>query len=160
MVSGARALSIFLALAVAGATAFAIKALMDRRGAGDGAPGPAMEIVEVLIATRLLPAGTVITGEHVAYLAWPKAQVNPCYIVRSAKGKTNQAFKGYAVARGFHPGEPIGSDALYKPGRQKKSRGGGCVRPTTMLFHTPGALWGRASSSPPRFDDRLNDDWL
>ena len=137
--SGVRLISILLAVVLFGATAFAIKTLIDRRGAGDAASGSAMEIVVVLVATRPLPAGTVITGEHVAYRAWPKAHVIPCYIVRSAKGKTKQAFKGYAVARGFHPGEPIGRDALYKPGRQKKSRGGGCVRPTAALFHSPAA---------------------
>ena len=125
-----RALFFVLAIVVAGATVFAVMALMDRRGAKDAAPGMAMEIVDVLVARRPLPAGTVITGEHVAFQTWPKANVKPGYIVRDRRSAKRQDFNGYVVTRGFYPGEPILAGALFKPGRQTRARCGRCPRPT------------------------------
>lgn len=102
------------ALVITGATGFLVKGAIDRPGSDQAARRDKIELVEVLVALRALPPGTVITGEDVAFRPWPKASLAPDYVVRQASPRKPPEVVGRKLARGYHQGEPIRAADLYK----------------------------------------------
>ena len=110
----ARILLIVAAIVVAGLTAFLVNMLLESRDDGD-TRGERANTVEVLVAERDLPAGLIITGEHLVWQEWPEGATNRNYLVRS-EGAKKETYLGYAVASLISAGEPILKSKVIEPG--------------------------------------------
>jgi len=107
---------------MAGALAFALVSAMLARGllGGGGTPSaqaaatPQVTGPEVLVATRSLPAGTIITPDAFRYQPWPNDLVQSAYYIR---GTTDQAtLNGTVVRYPITAGQPITQGAIVSPG--------------------------------------------
>ncbi|MFZ5747261.1 MAG: Flp pilus assembly protein CpaB [Pseudomonadota bacterium] len=109
------------ALIVAAVTAFMARSLMQGASApqaGAMAPQAQQEQeqnrVEVLVATRALPVGTILDAEAVKFVAWPKELVEGAYYL---KGTADPAsLQGTVVRNAITAGQPITQGSLVKPG--------------------------------------------
>jgi pilus assembly protein CpaB len=106
------------ALVVAGITAMMAKSMLT------GAPAPqanAAPVVpagpEVLVATRHLPVGTIITADAFRYQMWPQGLVQPAYFIRGQRGNP-QELVGTVVRTEITAGQPVTTGALVRPGER------------------------------------------
>lgn len=119
---------IVAALAVAGVVAFLIRAyLQDQTASFEEqqrlAQQSSITTVKVLVANRVLPAGTVILGSeiegHIRWQPWPEKDLDESWVVirekEDGKEKQNQ-FAGATVTRGFVVGEPISAARVLMKG--------------------------------------------
>ena len=108
---------LFVALLVAGSTAYFARGLMTR---------PAQQVVvqapappppsssAILVAAGDLPAGTLLLEEHLKWQPWPENSMGPNYIKQTdADIKT---YVGAVVRRGINAGQPIMPSLIVKPG--------------------------------------------
>lgn len=71
---------------------------------------------EVLVARKIMPAGTFITAEHLRWQAWPDDNLPSTYLV---KGKFKQdELYGAVVRRGIAAGQPIIQSQIVKNGQR------------------------------------------
>lgn len=106
------------ALIVAAITAFMARTLM----VGTPAPiadaqgkGPvAIDGVEVLVATRALPVGTILGPESMKFIPWPKDLIEGAYFKRD--GTDLKSLQGTVVRFAIPAGQPLTQGALVKPG--------------------------------------------
>ena len=110
---------LFGALIIAGITAFMARSILvgtptPVAGAAPNSAAAPANTVEVMVATRALPVGTIIDTESIKYVAWPKDLVEGAYYVRGASepGK----LQGTVVRFAIPAGQPITQGALVKPG--------------------------------------------
>lgn len=102
------------ALIVAGITAFMAKSMFS----GSSAPQVQAAVVpqegpEVLVATRPLPVGTIITADAFRFQPWPKDLVQNAYYI---KGQTDPAtLAGTVVRAAVTAGQPLTMGALVQP---------------------------------------------
>jgi pilus assembly protein CpaB len=116
----ARVLLIVAALGVAALTAFLVKSFLDQKESEYAELNAAratsrVDAVQVLVAERDLPTGTILKADHLRWQPWPETSLQESYIVR----QTNQNVNGYtgsAIRRGISAGEPILQTKLLKPG--------------------------------------------
>ncbi len=105
------------ALFVAGITAFMAKGLF----AGAEAPqataqiAPQQQGVEVLVASRTLPVGTIIDAGAFRFQPWPKDMVDGGYIQKGG-ADSPQSLAGTVVRYAIPAGQPATRSALVKPG--------------------------------------------
>jgi len=69
---------------------------------------------EVLVATRMLPVGTIVTADAYRYQPWPKDLVQQAYFVRGEGAPP--AVTGSVVRFAVTAGQPLTQGALVKPG--------------------------------------------
>jgi len=112
------------AVLLAGALVIAIAtALMARSmfSANNGAPQATASAVparqdgpQVLVATKALPVGTIITEDAFRFQPWPKELVEEAYYL---KGKADpQTLQGAVVRNAITAGQPVTLGALIQPG--------------------------------------------
>ncbi len=107
------------ALIIAGITAFMARSLMvgapaPTAAAGvAGAPAP-IDGVEVLVATRALPVGTILGPESMKFIPWPKELIEGAYFKR--EGTDLKSLQGTVVRFAIPAGQPLTQGALVKPG--------------------------------------------
>ena len=108
------------ALVIAAITAFMARTLMVGTPApvADAAPtpgGPApVSGVEVLVATKALPVGTILGPESIKFVPWPAELVEGAYY---RKADTDlKALQGTVVRFAIPAGQPITQGGLVKPG--------------------------------------------
>lgn len=107
------------ALLVAGITAFMARGLF----AGSETPQAAAQIaqqqqgVEVLVATRTLPVGTIIDPAAFRFQPWPKDMVDGSYIQKGG-ADSPQSLAGTVVRYAIPAGQPATRSALVKPGER------------------------------------------
>lgn len=107
---------------MAGALVFALlSAMLARNLVGGGTAQPAQAAAtpvatgpEVLVATRSLPAGTIITPDAFRYQPWPNELVQQAYFIRGTTDQ--QTLNGTVVRFPITAGQPITQGALVKPG--------------------------------------------
>lgn len=107
---------------MAGALVFALLSAMLARGLVGGSTAPAAQAAatpvptgpEVLVATRALPAGTIITPDAFRYQPWPNELVQEAYYIRGTTDQ--QTLNGTVVRFPITAGQPITQGALVKPG--------------------------------------------
>jgi pilus assembly protein CpaB len=108
------------ALIVAAITAFMARSLMTGASAPvagaapvAGQPAP-IDGVEVLVATKALPVGTILGPDSMKFVAWPKDLVEGAYFKKDATdlGK----LQGTVVRFAIPAGQPLTQGALVKPG--------------------------------------------
>ncbi|MEG3179254.1 Flp pilus assembly protein CpaB [Sphingomonas sp. LT1P40] len=108
------------ALFVAAITAFMARTLMVGSSApvADAAPVPggpaAVTGVEVLVATKALPVGTILGPESLKFIPWPQEMVEGAYFKR--EGTDLKSLQGTVVRFPISAGQPISQGALVKPG--------------------------------------------
>ncbi|WP_423601753.1 Flp pilus assembly protein CpaB [Sphingomonas sp. MS122] len=108
------------ALIIAAVTAFMARTLMVGTPApvADAAPtanGPApIQGVEVLVATKALPVGTILGPESMKFVPWPEELVQGAYY---RKADTDlKSLQGTVVRFAIPAGQPIAQGAVVKPG--------------------------------------------
>lgn len=108
------------ALIIAAITAFMARTLMVGTAApvADAAPtanGPApVSGVEVLVATKALPVGTILGPETMKFVPWPAELVEGAYY---RKAETDlKTLQGTVVRFAIAAGQPIAQGAVVKPG--------------------------------------------
>ncbi|APR54442.1 Flp pilus assembly protein CpaB [Sphingomonas koreensis] len=108
------------ALIIAAVTAFMARTLMVGTPApvADAAPNaggpPPIQGVEVLVATKALPVGTILGPESIKFVPWPEELVEGAYY---RKADTDlKALQGTVVRFAVPAGQPITQGGLVKPG--------------------------------------------
>ena len=69
---------------------------------------------EVMVATKALPAGTIITPDAFRYQRWPSSLMDGAYYIKGQSGADKLA--GTVVRLPIPAGQPITQGALVKPG--------------------------------------------
>lgn len=103
------------ALAVAGITAGLIQKYLSAQRSVEPAPvAELVGVVKILVASRDLPAGTVIGPNEFAWQDWPLEKMKPNYI-GEGKGVLEE-LKGQVIKRAIGVDEPLTRGRLFKPG--------------------------------------------
>ena len=106
------------ALMVAAFSAITARNLFSTGAAAPAAPMRAAPVEptgpEVLVATRSLPVGTIVTPDAFRYQLWPKDLVEKAYFIKGDQAP--QATAGSVVRYAITAGQPITQGALVKPG--------------------------------------------
>ena len=103
------------ALIVAAVTALLAKNMFD------GASAPQVEArkaevlgEEILVATRALPVGTIITPDSFRFQPWPKNLIEDAYFMQA--GTDIESLSGTVVRNAITAGQPLTKGALVAPG--------------------------------------------
>jgi len=107
------------ALIIAIGAAFGVNTMMRGSAApsSQAASAPVVEGPEVLVATRPLAVGTIITPDSIRFQSWPKELIDGQHYL--LKGNTNiEALAGTVVRNAITAGEPLTHGALVKPGER------------------------------------------
>ena len=107
------------ALLIAGITAFMARSMF----AGSAAPAAAALVKpedkgpQVLVATRALPVGTIITADSIRYQPWPEELIESAYFIKKAPDATSsEDLIGTVVRNAITAGQPITQGSLVNPG--------------------------------------------
>jgi pilus assembly protein CpaB len=107
------------ALVIAAITAFMARSMFT----GAAAPKVAAAVMpaeqtgpKVMVATKALPVGTIITAEAFRYQPWPKELVEEAYFMEGAEGAGSNELIGTVVRNAITAGQPITKGSLVKPG--------------------------------------------
>jgi pilus assembly protein CpaB len=106
------------ALLIAAVTAFMARSMF----AGGAAPGavaqkPVPTGPQVIVATRALPVGTIITADAFRYQPWPKELIEEAYFIKKdGEGDVTEQLVGTVVRTTITAGSPITQGALVSPG--------------------------------------------
>jgi pilus assembly protein CpaB len=73
---------------------------------------------EVLVATRTLPVGTIITAEAFRYQPWPQGLVQTAYFTKGEGGVDPASLIGTVVRSEITAGQPVTQGALVRPGER------------------------------------------
>jgi pilus assembly protein CpaB len=107
------------ALFIAAITAFMARSMFTGAAAPQAAAAakPVETGPQVLVATKALPVGTIITAESFRYQPWPKELVEEAYFIQGKEGApTNEQLVGTVVRNAVTAGQPITQGSLVKPG--------------------------------------------
>lgn len=105
------------ALIIAVVTAFLARSMFASNGAPDVnaavAPNP-QDMPHVLVATKSLPVGTIVTPDAYRFQPWPKELVEDAYFI---EGKADPAqLTGSVVRTAVAAGQPVTQGSLIKSG--------------------------------------------
>ena len=112
-------LLIVLALVMVGGTVFFAKNWLEsQRARVVEAPKPEpKKVTEVLVAKADLPAGTLLSSDHIRWQTWPDETVSDGYIVRRTKDESaDDDVIGAVVRQGIVAGQPITPKRIVKAG--------------------------------------------
>lgn len=104
----ARIILIVAALVMAGATAFFLNRFLQGQEdqVTEGEQIPQVVTVEVLVASRELGAGTIVSADDFQWQGWPEDAVNENYIVNTGDAALEEIYSS-AVKRAISAGEPV-----------------------------------------------------
>lgn len=108
---------IVVALVVAIGAAFGVNQMMRGSTApnANAAAAPAVDGPKVMVATRALPVGTILTADALRFQAWPEGLVKPEeYYVEGSADIANMV--GSVVRNPITAGAPVTKGALVNPG--------------------------------------------
>jgi pilus assembly protein CpaB len=105
------------AIIIAGLAAFMARSLLTGSAAPKAAAAaPVPTGPKVLVATRALPMGTIITAADIRYQPWPKELVEEAYLIEGKEGQlTPEKLAGYVVRNPITAGQPMSSSSLVSP---------------------------------------------
>jgi pilus assembly protein CpaB len=105
------------ALVIAAVTAVMAKNMFSQNSAPAAAAAAIVAAPtgpQVLVATRTLPVGTILTAESFKYQPWPKELIENAYYLQE---KTNiQSLQGTVVRTQISAGQPLTQGSLVSPG--------------------------------------------
>lgn len=106
------------ALLIAALTAFMARSMFTGAAAPQAAAlAPVATGPKVLVATKALPVGTIITAEAFRYQPWPEELVEAAYFIEGQKDNlSKEELIGTVVRNAVTAGQPITQGSLVKPG--------------------------------------------
>lgn len=106
------------ALFIAAITAFMARSMFTGASSPQAAAlvKPAETGPKVMVATKALPVGTIMTADSFRYQPWPKELVEEAYFIEGAKGIVTEELIGTVVRNAVTAGQPITQGSLVKPG--------------------------------------------
>lgn len=107
------------ALLIAAITAFMARSMFTGASAPQATAAPVAPVPtgpKVLVATRALPVGTLITADSVRYQPWPKELVQSAYFNEGDEGASIESLVGTVVRNAVTAGQPLTQGSLVKPG--------------------------------------------
>jgi pilus assembly protein CpaB len=108
------------ALVIAALTAFMARSMFS--GSGQPAPAAVAQAPEptgpqVLVATRALPVGTILTADAFRFQPWPKELVEEAYFMQGkGEGDPLKDLLGTVVRNPITAGQPITQGSVVSPG--------------------------------------------
>ena len=107
------------ALLIAGVTAFMAKSMFTGSSAPQAVARPVAPVgPEILVATRNLPVGTIITAESIRYQPWPEGLVQDAYFIRGEDNGDPSTLLGTVVRAEINIGQPVTRGTLIRPGER------------------------------------------
>jgi pilus assembly protein CpaB len=107
------------ALIIAAVTAVMAKNMFTGASAPQAQAGPVVpEGPQVLVATRVLPVGTIIDAEAFRFQPWPEGLVQDAYYIRGAEGADPSSLIGTVVRTEISAGQPVTRGAVIRPGER------------------------------------------
>ena len=101
------------ALFIAAITAFMARSMFTGAAAPKAAAAKPVETgPKVLVATKALPVGTIITADSFRYQPWPKELVEDAYFIEGTPGAAPAPAAGAAPANAAGPDAVMGQDEL------------------------------------------------
>lgn len=108
------------ALLIAAVTALMARSMFTGASAPQAAaavaPAPVPAGPKVLVATKALPVGTIITADSVRYQPWPKELIEAAYFQEGDGGASIDSLVGTVVRNAVTAGQPLTQGSLVKPG--------------------------------------------
>ena len=108
------------ALLIAAVTALMARSMFNGasapQSAAAAAPAPVPAGPKVLVATKALPVGTIITADAVRYQPWPKELIEAAYFKEGDDGASIDSLVGTVVRNAVTAGQPLTQGSLVKPG--------------------------------------------
>jgi pilus assembly protein CpaB len=109
------------ALFIAAITAFMARSMFAGAAAPQAAAAlaPAPTGPKVLVATKALPVGTIITADSLRYQPWPKELIEEAYFkegAEGAEGTSMESLVGTVVRNAVTAGQPLTQGSVVKPG--------------------------------------------
>lgn len=111
------------ALVIAALTAFMARSMFTGAAAPQAAAAaaPVKTGPEVLVATKALPVGTLITAESFRYQPWPEELIEDAYFIKGVAEKdgsksTMESLVGTVVRNAVTAGQPVTKESLVAPG--------------------------------------------
>ena len=105
---------IAVALVISGVTVFLVRQLIQTSTEVQVVAAVAVTETQILVATRDLPAGTIIKPEDLDWRPWPSDGIQPEYAVRADESSDFGDFPGSAVRRAITSGEPVTANKVFK----------------------------------------------
>jgi pilus assembly protein CpaB len=107
------------ALMIAAVTAVMAKNMFTGASAPQAVAAPVVPAgPEVLVATRVLPVGTIVDAEAFRYQPWPEGLVQDAYYVRGRPHADPSSLIGTVVRTEISAGQPVTRGALIRPGER------------------------------------------
>lgn len=108
------------ALFIAAVTAFMARSMFAGASAPQAAaavaPAPVATGPKVLVATKALPVGTIITADSLRYQPWPKELIEAAYFKEGDDGASIDSLVGTVVRNAVTAGQPLTQGSIVKPG--------------------------------------------
>jgi len=105
------------ALFVAAIAAFMARSLFAGSAAPETQAAAQPTGPKVLVATRAMPVGTIVTADSFRYQPWPAEMITEAYFVEGAEGGFDiSTLPGTVVRHAITAGEPMTQGALVAPG--------------------------------------------
>jgi len=108
------------ALLIAAVTALMARSMFNSASAPEStaaaAPAPVPAGPKVLVATKALPVGTIITADSVRYQPWPKELIEAAYFKEGDGGASIDSLVGTVVRNAVTAGQPLTQGSIVKPG--------------------------------------------
>ena len=108
------------ALLIAAVTALMARSMFNGASATQStaaaAPAPVPAGPKVLVATKALPVGTIITADSVRYQPWPKELIEAAYFKEGDGGASIDSLVGTVVRNAVTAGQPLTQGSIVKPG--------------------------------------------
>ena len=108
------------ALLIAAVTALMARSMFNGASAPQStaaaAPAPVPAGPKVLVATKALPVGTIITADSLRYQPWPKELIEAAYFEEGDGGASIDSLVGTVVRNAVTAGQPLTQGSLVKPG--------------------------------------------
>jgi pilus assembly protein CpaB len=116
----ARIILIVAALAIAIVTAFLVRGYLSQRESEltqqvQPEDENRIKAIEILVAARDLPTGTILNPEHLRWQNWPEDGLNEQYVSRETRPDAITELTGNAVVRPMLAGEPVSENKLVQP---------------------------------------------
>ena len=107
------------ALIIAAVTAVMAKNMFTGASAPQAVAGPRVpEGPQVLVATRVLPVGTIIDAEAFRFQPWPEGLVQDAYYIRGGANSDPSTLIGTVVRSEVSAGQPVTRGAIIRPGER------------------------------------------
>lgn len=106
------------ALLIAAITAFMARSMFTGAAAPQAAAAPPPKTgPEILVATKALPVGTIITADSFRYQPWPEELIEDAYFTKGEQGQPSiEKLVGTVVRNAVTAGQPVTQGSLVAPG--------------------------------------------